>query len=85
MHNLRVASFTWGQNEDCSPGDKTSVSSERLFQRGSQGRSIYNILVKGEFSAIKHLVYKKVFFSSQGADIVAGKGTPSRARNWAFV
>ena len=28
------------QNEDCSPGDSSSDSSERLLQRGSQRRSI---------------------------------------------
>ena len=27
--------FYLGQNEDCSPGDGTSDSSERLLQRGS--------------------------------------------------
>ena len=51
-------SFIWGKNEDCTPGQSTSHSSEKLFQRGSRGRSIYMILVKGEFSAIKHLFYK---------------------------
>ena len=61
-------SFIWGQNEDCSLGDKTSVSSERLFQRDSQGRSIYNILVKGEFSAIKHLLYKR--FSASHKELI---------------
>ena len=48
-----------GANEDCSPGDSTSDSSERLRQRGSGGRSIYKILVKGEFNAIKCLLYKR--------------------------
>ena len=54
---LRVK-FYWGQNEDCSPGDSTSDSSERLLQRDSGGRSIYMILAKGEFYAIKHSFYK---------------------------
>ena len=31
----------------------------RLLQRGSGGRPVYKILVKGEFSAIKHLFYKR--------------------------
>ena len=49
-----------GQNEDCSPGDGTSDSSEKLLQRDSGGRSIYMILVKGsEFNAIKHSLYKR--------------------------
>ena len=38
-------------------GDSTSDSSERLLQRGSGGRSIYKILVKGEFNAVKCLLY----------------------------
>ena len=39
--------FYLGQNEHCSPGDSTSDSSKRLLKRGSEGRSIYKILVKG--------------------------------------
>ena len=49
-----------GQNEDCELGDSSSDGSERLLKRGSGGRSIYNILVKGEFNEIKHLFYKRV-------------------------
>ena len=49
-----------GQNEDCSPGDITSYSSERLLQRGSGGRSMDKMLVKGKFNAIKHSFYKGV-------------------------
>ena len=48
MHNVREQiKFYLGQNEDCSLGDSTSDSSERLLWRGSGGRSIYMILVKG--------------------------------------
>ena len=37
MHNLRVGvKFYLGQNEDCSLGGRTSDSSERLLQRGSE-------------------------------------------------
>ena len=43
--------FYLGQNKDCSLGGSTSYSSEKLLQRG---RSIYKILVKVEFSFIKH-------------------------------
>ena len=48
-----------GQNEDYSPGDSTSDSSEKLFQRGRAGRPVYVILVKREFSVIKPLFYKR--------------------------
>jgi len=34
MRNMRFK-FYLGQNEDCSLGDSTSDSSERLLQRGS--------------------------------------------------
>ena len=47
------------QNEDCIPGDSTSDGSERLLQRGSWKKSVYKILVKREFNAIKHLLYKR--------------------------
>ena len=56
-------SFTWGQNEDCCPGDSISHGSEELLQRGSGGRSIYTILVTGDFDAIKHSFYKRVSIS----------------------
>ena len=68
MHDVR-AKFYLGQNEDCSRGDRSSDSSERRLQRGSGGKSIYKILVKGEFNAIKCLLYKR-FSASQGADII---------------
>ena len=46
MYNLRAV----GQNEACSPGGSISDSSEK---------SIYKVLVKGEFSTIKHSIYKR--------------------------
>ena len=36
-----------------------STSDSALFQRGRGGRSIYQILVKEEFNAIKSLLYKR--------------------------
>jgi len=51
MHNLRAEVYL-GQNEDCSLEESTSDSSEKLLQRSTRGRSIYRILVKGEFNAI---------------------------------
>ena len=50
-------------NEDCSLGDSTSKSSERLIQSGNGGWSVYKILLKREFSAIKCLFYKRFFAS----------------------
>ena len=69
MHNMRgQVRFCWVQNEDCSSRDSSSASSEKLFQNGSGGRSMYMILVKGEFSAIKCLFYK--WFSASYEDLM---------------
>ena len=57
--------FYLGQNEDSSLGDSTSNSSERLLQRGSGGSSGCKILVKEEFSASKHLLYKRFSVSHE--------------------
>ena len=67
MPNLRAVKFYWGQNEDCSPRGSISDSSERLLQRSSGGRSrsIYKVLVKGEFSTVKHSFYKRFFASHE--------------------
>ena len=65
MHNLRAVKFYWGQNEDCSPRGSISDSSERLLQRSSGGKSIYKVLVKGEFNTIKHSFYKRFFASHE--------------------
>ena len=67
MHNFRVMSYVLylGQNVDCSPGGSISDSSETLLQRGCGGRSIYKVLVKGEFNTMKHSFYKRVFVSHE--------------------
>ena len=74
QHELQVK-FYLGQNEDCSLGDSTSDSSEKLLQRCSGGKSIYKILVKGEFNTIKHSFHERFSASheelmSSGRDLV---------------
>ena len=59
------------QNEDGSPGARTSHSFKRLLQRGSQGRSIYKMLVKMEFNAIKNLLYKR--FSASHKELMSSR------------
>ena len=50
MHNVRVVSeVLFGANENCSPGDSTSDSSEKLLQGGRGEVTLYVILVKGEY------------------------------------
>ena len=61
--------FYLGQNEDCSPGGSISDSSERLLQSGRGGRSIYKVLVKGEFNTMKHSFLQMVFCYSWGSDV----------------
>ena len=56
--------FYLGQNEDCSPRSSSSDSSESLLQSGNGGKSIYKVLVKGEFNTMKHSFYKRFFFFS---------------------
>ena len=41
--------FYLGQNEDCSPGDSISDSSENLFQRGRREGQYICDFVKGEY------------------------------------
>ena len=64
-HNFRVMSYVLylGENEDDSLGG--SDSSERLLQKGSGGRSVYKVLVKGEFNITKHSFYKRFFVSHE--------------------
>ena len=65
MHNLRAVKFYWGQNEDCSQRGSNSDNSGILLQRSSRRRSIYKVLVKAEFSTIKHSFYKRLFASHE--------------------
>ena len=55
--------FYPGQNEDCSLRGSSSDSSERLVQSSNGEKSIYKVLVKGEFNTMKHSLYERVFFS----------------------
>ena len=70
MHNLRVVGWVlFGAKWGLQPSD----SSERLFQSGSRGRSMYKISVKGEFNTIKCLLYKR--FSATQEDLMSsGRG-----------
>ena len=52
-----------GQNEDCSPGDGTSDSPEKLLQRGGGTVRIYVILCdfgEGKIHAIKHIFSQEI-------------------------
>ena len=55
---MRVKVKFWGQNEDYSPGDSVSNSSEKLLQRGQgEGQCICES-GDGEIHAIKHIFFQ---------------------------
>ena len=63
MCNVRVLSYILlGQNEDYSPRDSISDSSEKLLQRGRGKVSIHLIFMKGGLHAIKHIYIYIYFF-----------------------
>ena len=51
-------SFIWGQNEDCSPGDSTSDSSEKLLQRRGGMASVCDF-GEGGLHAVEHIFSQK--------------------------
>ena len=42
-----------------------SDGSERLLLSGSGGKSIYEVLLKGEFNIMNHSIYKRFFVSHE--------------------
>ena len=53
-----------------SPGGGISDSSERLLQRGSWGRSIYKISVKGRVQCNHALTLQEVSYASGGSGVI---------------
>ena len=53
---MRTAAQESATQKDCS---------ERLLQSGSGGKSVYKVLVKGEFNTMKHSIYKRFFVSHE--------------------
>ena len=49
-------SFIWGKVRNAA-GEAALQIPERLLQSGSGGKSIYKVLVKGDFNAMKHSFY----------------------------
>ena len=50
-----------GHNEDCSLGDSTSDSLEKLHQKDSGGRSIYMIFGEERVQRNQALILQKIF------------------------
>ena len=61
MYNLRVESFIWGKMQTAAREAASQIALKRLLQSGSGGKSIYKVLVMGEFSIMKHSFYKRFF------------------------
>ena len=57
------------QNEDYSPGDSISDSSEKLLQRGGWGGQYICDSREGEDHAIKHRIFAEGCCQSQGGDV----------------
>ena len=54
----------------CSPGHSICVCSPghialRDCSKGTGGRPLYKVLVKGEFNTMKHSFYKRLFISHE--------------------
>ena len=54
-----------GQMRTAAQEAASQIPLERLLQKGSQGKPIYKVLVKGEFNTMKHSIYKR-FVSHEG-------------------
>ena len=63
MYNLRVESFIWGKMQTAAREAASQIALKRLLQSGSGRKSIYKVLVKGEFNAMKQSFYKRLFVS----------------------
>ena len=61
MHNLRVI---WG-NMRTAAREAASQIALRDCSKGSGGKTIYKVLVKGEFNTMKHSFYKRLFVSHE--------------------
>ena len=46
--------------------EAASQTALRVLQSGSGGESVYKVLGKGEFNAMKHSVYPRLFVSPEG-------------------
>ena len=58
--------FVWGQNEDYSPGDSLSDSSEKLLQRGKgEGQSVLYLILVKRVHAVKHRFWQKIVASQK--------------------
>ena len=55
-------SLIWGKMRTVAQETAPQIA-EKLLSRGSEGRAICKILMKGEFNAIKRSFHKRIFTS----------------------
>ena len=68
MHNMKVASkFYLGQCEDCSLGDSTSDSSEKLFKEVAGKDTYICSFGKQEVHAVKHIFVESFCWSCEAS------------------
>ena len=58
-------SFIGGKIWTAAWGAAIPLALRDYFPRRSRGRSIYKVVVKGEFNTIKYLFYKRFFVSHE--------------------
>ena len=68
-------SFTWATMR-VAAWEAASQIALRVLQSGSGGKSIYKVLVKGEFSAMKDSFYKRFPGSSDSKSVCLQCGRP---------
>ena len=71
-HESWESSFSWGHMRTAAREAAPQIASERLLQRGPRGMSVYKIVVKEEFNAIKYSFYER--FSACHEELVIVNG-----------
>ena len=70
LHNLRdVCCFIWGKMRTAAQETAPQIVLRSCSQEVGEGRSIYNIFVKGEFSATSCLLYRR--FSARPEELMS--------------
>ena len=63
--------FIWSKMRTAAQETASQIA-EKLLQSGSGEKSIYKVLVKGEFNTMKHSFYKRFFVSHE--DLITPEG-----------
>ena len=58
-------SFIWGKMRTSALEATSQIALRDCSQRGSGGKSIYEVLLKGEFNIMNHSIYKRFFVSHE--------------------